>query len=390
MTIKSKLPGIGTTIFTLMSQMANDSGAINLSQGFPDFDPPEDLLALCDKYLRGGYNQYPPMSGVPYLREQICIKLKRLYQVDLDAENEITVTSGATESLFVAIQAVVRTGDEVIVFDPAYDSYEPAVTLAGGHTIHVPMAAPEFHIDFDRLAAALNEKTRLIIVNSPHNPCGSIMVASDLEQLAELTRPYDLYILSDEVYEHMVYDGEIHHSLLAHEELKLKTFVVSSFGKTYHATGWKVAYCAAPVALTAEFRKIHQFVTFTTHTPTQWALAEYMAKKPEHYLQLPAFYQAKRDLFNSAMSASGFTLVPSAGTYFQLADYSNLSDLDDMAFATFLTREIGVAAIPISAFYEQPPDDRIVRFCFAKEDATIVKAAAMLGKVQRTQATWES
>ena len=386
MTIDSKLPRVGTTIFTIMSQMANDHGAINLSQGFPDFDPPEDLLAMCDKYLRNGYNQYPPMSGVPYLREQIAIKLKRLYQVDLDPDNDITVTSGATEALFVAIQAVVRSGDEVIVFDPAYDSYEPAVTLAGGKTIHVPMAAPDFHINFDRLAAALNKKTRLIIVNSPHNPCGSIMAASDLGQLADLTQQLDLYFLSDEVYEHMVYDGETHHSLLTHEELRLKSFVVSSFGKTYHATGWKVAYCAAPAALTVEFRKIHQFVTFTTHTPTQWALAEYMEREPNHYLQLPAFYQAKRDLFNTAMSDSGFALVPSAGTYFQLADYSNLSDLDDVAFSTFLTQEIGVAAIPISAFYEQPPDDRIVRFCFAKEDDTLIKAAAMLCRVKAMQA----
>jgi methionine transaminase len=381
MKIESKLPDIGTTIFTVMSQMANEAGAINLSQGFPDFDPPDDLLAMCEKYLRGGYNQYPPMMGVACLREQISVKLKKLYQVELDPETDITVTSGATESLFVAIQAVVRPGDEVIVFDPAYDSYEPAVTLAGGNTIHVPMSTPDFHIDFDRLAAALNARTRLIIVNSPHNPCGSIVSAADLERLADLSRQYDLYFLSDEVYEHMVYDNGRHHSLLAQEELKPRSFVVSSFGKTYHATGWKIAYCAAPAALTTEFRKIHQFVTFTTHTPTQWALAEYMEYNPDHYLQLPGFYQAKRDLFNSAMSASGFSLVPSAGTYFQLADYSDLSRLDDMAFSTFLTREIGVAAIPVSAFYEQPPGDRIVRFCFAKEDDTITRAAARLSSM---------
>ncbi|MBQ62604.1 MAG: methionine aminotransferase [Gammaproteobacteria bacterium] len=378
MTIESKFPGVGTTIFTIMSQMANDHGAINLSQGFPDFSPPVELLEMCEKYLRGGYNQYPPMSGVPYLREQIALKLERLYQTELDPDSNITITSGATESLFVAIQSVVRPGDEVIVFDPAYDSYEPAVTMAGGQTIHVPMAAPNFHIDFDRLGEAINIRTRLIIVNSPHNPCGSIISAADLEKLASMTRQHDLYILSDEVYEHMVYDGAIHHSLLTNEELRNRSFVVSSFGKTYHATGWKVAYCAAPVALTAEFRKIHQFVTFTTHTPTQWALAEYMEQTPDHYLQLPAFYQAKRDLFNSAMTGSGFNLTPSAGTYFQLADYSDLSDQDDVAFSSFLTQQVGVAAIPISVFRKEPTSDRLVRFCFAKEDETIIKAAALL------------
>jgi methionine aminotransferase len=378
MILESKLPNIGTTIFTVMSQMANEYGAINLSQGFPDFEPPMALLDLCDKYLKSGYNQYPPMMGIPYLREQISKKMEILYRVNVDPDDEITVTSGATESLFVAIQTVVRPGDEVIVFDPAYDSYEPAVTLAGGTTIHIPMSVPDFHIDFDRLAGALNSRTRLIIVNSPHNPCGSIFRVSDIEQLADLTRDYHLFFLSDEVYEHMVYDGVAHQTLLANDELREKSFVVSSFGKTYHATGWKIAYCIAPELLTREFRKIHQFVTFTTHTPTQWALAEFMEFYPEHYLELPAFYQAKRDLFNAAMADSGFKLKPSAGTYFQLADYSALSHLDDREFSTFLTQKTGVAAIPISVFYEQPPGDRIVRFCFAKQDATIHEAAEKL------------
>ncbi len=378
MLIKSKLPDVGTTIFTVMSQMANEHGAINLSQGFPDFEPPAILLDMLEKYLKTGFNQYPPMMGVPYLREQIAQKLDRLYEVNVDPDHEITVTSGATESLFVAIQTVVQSGDEVIVFDPAYDSYEPAVTLAGGKTIHVPLKTPAFHIDFDKFSDALNEKTRLIIVNSPHNPCGSVFSASDIEKLAELTRNRDLFFLSDEVYEHMVFDGGDHQTLLANEELKSKSFVVSSFGKTYHATGWKIAYCAAPKEMTAEFRKIHQFVTFTSHTPTQWALAEFMDKYPEHYLELPAFYEAKRNVFNKAMSNSGFSLTPSAGTYFQLADYSALSDMNDRDFASFLTCEIGVAAIPISAFYETPPDDRIVRFCFAKQDATIIEAAEKL------------
>lgn len=378
MNIESKLPKVGTTIFTVMSQMANEHGAINLSQGFPDFEPPAPLLEMFEKYLRSGYNQYPPMMGVPYLREQIAHKMAKLYQVSVDPDKEITVTSGATESLFVAIQAVVRTGDEVIVFDPAYDSYEPAVTLAGGKTIHLPMSAPDFHLDFERLADALNQRTRLIIVNSPHNPCGSTFQPGDIEKLADLTRGHPLFFLSDEVYEHMVYDGASHLTLLANEELKAKSLVVSSFGKTYHATGWKVAYCIAPDSLTQEFRKIHQFVTFTTHTPTQWALAEFMEHYPEHYLALPAFYQAKRDLFNSAMASSGFKLRPSAGTYFQLADYSALSEMNDVEFSALLTREIGVASIPISVFYEQPPDNRIVRFCFAKQDETLRKAADKL------------
>jgi methionine aminotransferase len=382
MTFSSKLPDIGTTIFTVMSQMANECGAINLSQGFPDFEPPVELLDMCTKYLKSGFNQYPPMMGVPYLREQIVAKISNLYGVTLNPDTEITVTSGATESLFVAIQTVVKNGDEVIVFDPAYDSYEPAVTLAGGKTIHIPMSAPDFQLDFEHLKDALSSKTRLIIVNSPHNPCGSVFQPSDLEELAALTRDLDLYFLSDEVYEHMIYDGGSHHSLLAHAELKEKTFVVSSFGKTYHATGWKIAYCAAPAELTAEFRKIHQFVTFTTHTPSQWALAEYMEHYPEHYLQLPAFYQDKRDLFIASMKGSGFEMKPSAGTYFQLADYSNLADMGDRVFSEFLTREVGVAAIPISVFYQNPPNDRIVRFCFAKSDSTIIEATEKLSNLQ--------
>lgn len=382
MFLESKLPDIGTTIFTVMSQMANEYGAINLSQGFPDFEPPLALLEMCEKYLKTGYNQYPPMMGVPYLREQISSKMARLYQVNINPDEEITVTSGATESLFVAIQTVVRRGDEVIVFDPAYDSYEPAVTLAGGKTIHIPMSAPEFHIDFDRLADALNSRTRLIIVNSPHNPCGSTFRASDIDRLADLTRDQNLFFLSDEVYEHMVYDGGSHQTLLANEELRAKSFVVSSFGKTYHATGWKIAYCIAPDLLTREFRKIHQFVTFTTHTPTQWALAEFMEHYPEHYLELPSFYQAKRDLFNSAMAGSGFKLTPSAGTYFQLADYSALSQLNDREFSTYLTQKVGVAAIPISVFYEHPPQDKIVRFCFAKQDKTLNEAAEKLARLE--------
>lgn len=383
MKFESKLPTVGTTIFTVMSQMANETGAINLSQGFPDFEPPAVLLDMVEKYLKSGHNQYPPMMGIAYLREQIAAKMQKSYAVEVDPDVEITVTSGATEALFVAIQTVVRSGNEVIVFDPAYDSYEPSVTLAGGKTIHVPLSSPDFQIDFDRLESAISSKTRLIIVNSPHNPSGSVFSRQDVDKLAELTRNHELFFLSDEVYEHMIFDGASHVTLLANEELRQKTFVVSSFGKTYHATGWKIAYCIAPGEMTQEFRKIHQFVTFTTHTPTQWAIAEYMDHYPEHYLDLPKFYQSKRDVFNSAMEDSGFRLKPSAGTYFQLADYSALSDMNDRDFSIYLTREIGVAAIPISAFYESPPDDRIVRFCFAKQDSTIIEAANMLCGIPR-------
>lgn len=378
MTLTSKLPSVGTTIFTVMSQMAADHGAINLSQGFPDFDAPPVLLSMMEKYLRTGYNQYPPMAGVGYLREQISAKLLRLYGAPVDPEQEITVTSGATEAIFVAVQCCIGEGDEVIVFDPAYDAYEPAVTLAGGRTVHVPLTTPGFNVDFQRLADAISEKTRLIIINSPHNPCGSVISAEDLDQLAALTRKHNLLLLSDEVYEHMVYDGEVHCSVLTHRELRERSFVVSSFGKTYHATGWKVAYCAAPAALTTEFRKVHQFVTFTTHTPTQWALAEFMEFHPEHYLTLPDFYQQKRDLFLEQMQDSAFTLRPSAGTYFQLAEYSQLSTEDDMSFVTRLTQQIGVAAIPISVFYESPPAQHIVRFCFCKDDETLRNAGQLL------------
>lgn len=380
--IDSKLPGVGTTIFTVMSQLAHEHNAINLSQGFPDFSVPEALLELMNKYLKAGYNQYPPMAGVPYLREQLAAKMARLYGISVDPDAEITVTCGATEALFVTIQAVVRANDEVIVLDPAYDAYEPAVTLAGGKTVHVPLVSPTFHVDWQRLKDAVSSRTRLIIVNTPHNPCGSIFSRDDLDALAEVVRDRDIFVLSDEVYEHMVFDGHVHHSLLTHEELRQQSFVVSSFGKTYHATGWKVAHCVAPEYLSAEFRKVHQFVTFTVHTPTQWAIAEYMETCPEHYLTLHDFYQRKRDLFLDAMKDSAFELIPTEGTYFQLADYSRLSNADDQEFSRYLTTEVGVAAIPVSVFYEQPPGDPVVRFCFAKDDDTLTEAAGRLSKLE--------
>ncbi|MEX1237775.1 MAG: methionine aminotransferase [Pseudomonadales bacterium] len=380
--LDTKLPGIGTTIFTVMSQLAMEYDAINLSQGFPDFPVPTPLLDLVEKYLRGGYNQYPPMAGVPYLREQIARKVGTLYATDVDMDTEITVTSGATEALFVAIQATVRHGDEVIVFDPAYDSYDPAVKLAGGRIRHIPMDPPGFRPDWQRVRETINDKTRLIIINTPHNPTGSILEASDLTALADCIAGHNIFLLSDEVYEHMVYDGKQHHSLLTHDRLRERTFVVSSFGKTCHATGWKVAYCIAPAPLTTEFRKIHQFVTFTTHTPTQWALAEFMETCPEHYLGLPDFYQAKRDTFIDAMQGSAFQMTSTEGTYFQLANYSDISRMPDTEFARFLTTRAGVAAIPISVFYAEPPDTPIVRFCFAKDDDTLKRAASKLKAVE--------
>lgn len=375
--IASKLPHLGTTIFTVMSQMASEYKAINLSQGYPDFDVPEPLLALMTKYLNAGMNQYPPMTGVPYLRQQIAVKVENLYDCKVDSETEITVTSGATEALFVAIQATIQADDDVIVFDPVYDSYEPAIQLAGGRAIHVPLD-DQFNINWDLVRAAMTSRTRMIIVNSPHNPSGSTLKSDDLDQLQALTEDTNIIVLSDEVYEHMVFNGLPHESILTRPKLKQRAFVVSSFGKTYHATGWKVAYCIAPEALSKEFRKVHQYVTFTTHTPTQWALAEYMESHPEHYLELPQFYQAKRDLFLEEMKDSRFKLSPSQGTYFQLADYGEISDKSDVEFANWQTQEMGVAAIPISVFYEKPVSGRHVRFCFAKDDSTIKAACKIL------------
>lgn len=380
MILRSKLPEVGTTIFTVMSRMAADFGAINLSQGYPDFSVPEPLLEALHRYSIAGHNQYPPMRGLGYLREQVSAKLLRCYGVACDPESEITVTSGATEALFVAIQTIVNNGDEVIVFDPAYDAYDPAVTLAGGQTIHVPMQNGDngFCIDWARVASAITKKTRAIIINSPHNPTGSVFCQDDVIELVRLIKDTAIMVISDEVYEHMVFDGDQHLSIVAVDELRDRSFVISSFGKTYHATGWKVGYCVAPPALTDEFRKIHQFVTFTTHTPTQWAIADYLEHHPEHDQNLPAFYQAKRDHFLNAMQGIGFEMTASAGTYFQIADYKALSPLADVEFANHLTQQAGVAVIPLSPFYQQSPGDSLIRFCFAKQDATLSEAAEKL------------
>ena len=378
----SKLPSTGTTIFAVMSALSEESGAINLSQGFPSFNPDQVLLDLVGSYLNGGANQYAPMTGVPSLRKAIAAKVGALYGRVVDMDAEVTVCDGATEGLFSAIQAVVRQGDEVIVFDPAYDSYEPSVTLAGGRTIHVPLARsdarPDFHVDWDRLRDVICEKTRLIVLNFPHNPTGVVLSAADLDTLAEIIRDTGIYLISDEVYEHIVFDGADHQSLLRHDELWQRTFVISSFGKTYHATGWKVGYCVAPSVLTTEFRKIHQWVCYAVITPVQHALADYMVATPEHYARLPVFYQEKRDHFCKLLRDSKFTFRPAHGTFFQILDYSRITDENDVAYAKRLTREIGVASIPVSVFCEQPSDDRLLRFCFAKDDGMLEAAAERL------------
>ncbi|MEM8500375.1 MAG: pyridoxal phosphate-dependent aminotransferase [Pseudomonadota bacterium] len=382
MNIDSKLPDVGTTIFTVISALAQQQGAINLGQGFPDYDGPDYLCARLAHYVREGFNQYPPMIGVEALREQISLKVQRLYDRRVSADSEITVVPGATEALFCAIMASVKPGDEVIVFDPAYDSYEPAVQLAGGKTIHISLQPPRFSIDWQQVKDAINPRTRMIILNSPHNPTGAVFSAGDLASLAELVRETSILLLADEVYEHLVYDGMSHQSLLLIEELYQRAFVVSSFGKTFHVTGWKTGYCVAPPLLTAELRKVHQFVTFVGVTPVQWALADFMQAEPDYCLQLAGFYQAKRDLFCSALSDSGFELTPSAGTYFQLADYSQITAKQDCDMAEWLTKEVKVAAIPISVFCETPSEHRYVRFCFAKQDDTLLEAAARLSGIQ--------
>ena len=378
--IISKLPNVGTTIFTRMSQLAVETGALNLSQGFPDFDGPQALRDAVGRHIAAGHNQYAPMTGLPALREQVAAKIARSYGRMVSADTEVTIVPGATQGIFCAIQAVIQSGDEVIVFDPSYDSYEPSVELAGGRCVHVPLALPNFAIDWQRLQDALSDKTRLIILNSPHNPSGALISRAELDQLAILIRERDIYLVSDEVYEHLVFDGIQHASVLAHEELYQRAFVVSSFGKTYHVTGWKTGYVVAPPALSAELRKVHQYVSFCGVTPLQWALADYMAEHPEHVEELPAFYQAKRDLFCDLLAGSRFTFTRAAGTYFQLVDYSAIrSDLDDVAMAEWLTREHGVAAIPVSVFYQSPPADlRLVRFCFAKREETLRQAADKL------------
>lgn len=377
--IASRFPAMGTTIFTVMSRLAAECGAINLSQGFPDFQAEPALFDAMHRHMLAGHNQYAPMAGLLPLRQAIVDKVGRLYGAAYDIEDEVTVTAGATQAIFTAIAAFVRPGDEVIVFEPVYDSYVPAIETVGGKAVFAQLRFPDYAPDWAQVAALVTAKTRMIILNSPHNPTGSLLTAVDLETLAEIVRGTDIVILSDEVYEHIVFDGQAHASLCASTELAPRTIVVSSFGKTFHITGWKIGYVVGPAALMAEFRKIHQFNVFTVHAPSQLALADYQ-QTPSRYLGLAAFYQEKRDRFRALMADTPFELLPCAGTYFQLARYGHFSDLPDRQFAEWLTREVGVAVIPVSVFSASGQDDKVVRFCFAKRDETLREAADRLCK----------
>jgi methionine transaminase len=379
MQLVSKLPKVGTTIFTVMSALAAKHGAINLSQGFPDFDCDPRLTGLVDHYLKKGMNQYAPMPGILPLRERVGQKTEKLYGRYFHPESEITITSGATEALFAAIGAVVHPGDEVIVLEPCYDSYLPAIALNGGRAVCVQMQPGTYQVDWAQVRAAVSPKTRAIMVNSPHNPTGSILRQADLAALAEVVRGTDMIVISDEVYEHIIFDGA-HQSVLLHPDLWERSIVVSSFGKTFHATGWKIGYAVAPAPLMQEFRKVHQFLTFSTVTPMQYAIADFLAD-PENYLGVPDFYRPKRDMFRHLMAGTRFDLLPCDGTYFQLASYARITDEADQVLATRLTVELGVAAIPVSVFYADGRDDHVLRFCFAKKDETLERAAERLGRL---------
>jgi methionine aminotransferase len=382
MSLQTKLPRVGTTIFTVMSQLAAEHGAVNLGQGFPDFPVPQRLVDELDKAMRAGHNQYPPMTGVAPLRQAIAGKALRCYGAHVNPDTEITVTSGATEALFNAIHAVVRAGEEVIVFDPAYDSYEPAIELAGAKAVHVALDPQTFAVDWEKVRAAITPKTRLIMINSPHNPSGAMFTAADMQALAAILDGTDIFLISDEVYEHIVFDGRVHESVLRWPELAARAFVVSSFGKTYHCTGWKIGYAIAPPALTAEFRKVHQYNTFTSFGPAQYAFAAMLEAEPEHDEQLGAFYQAKRDRFREQLLGTELRPLTVPGGYFQLVDYSAISDLPDIEFVKWLTIEHGVTAIPLSPFYETPPaGQRLARLCFAKNAATLDAAIERLVKL---------
>lgn len=375
--IKSKLQSVGTSIFSVMSALANERGAINLSQGFPDFPMDPAMLSLVNEAMAKGLNQYAPAPGLPALREQISMLVQETYGHSCNPDTEVTVTSGGTEALFCAIAATIHEGDEVIVFEPCYDSYVPVIELFGGVPIYVSLDFPDYRINWQNVKKRVSSRTKMIILNSPHNPTGSVLSSTDMAELAKIVQANPIVILSDEVYEHIVFDGEEHQSLLRHPELAQRTFTVSSFGKTFHATGWKVGYCVAPEHLMKEFRKIHQFVTFSTSTPFQWAIAEYM-KDRANIQGLRHFYQSKRDYFLQLMQQSRFEPLTTKGTYFQLMRYNAISDKPDRAFAEWMTKEKGVAAIPVSVFYHSGEDNKVLRFCFAKENSTLERAAEIL------------
>jgi len=380
MKLTSKLPNLSVTIFSEMTQLADAHGAINLSQGFPDYAVPAELTALVAKYMQQGCNQYAPMPGVPQLRDQISAKVWQLYGAKYDPAREITITSGATEALFAAITAVVRKGDEVVVLEPAFDSYTPVISLCGGIPVYIQLEFPGYRIAWDEVRDAISEKTRAIILNSPHNPTGAVLTRDDISSLIQIVQDSTIVIISDEVYEHIIFDGCTHQSMAHYPQLAERSFVISSFGKTYHATGWKIGYCLAPAALSNEIRKIHQYLTFSSNTPVQYALAEFMQKK-EVYLRLSEFYQLKRDKFLDSLKESRFRALPCKGTYFQMLDYSDITDEPDLDFARRLTTDFGVAAIPPSVFYHRRNDYKVLRFCFAKKDETLERAAEKLSRV---------
>ena len=377
--LASRLPRVGTTIFSVMSALAQEHGAVNLGQGFPDFACDPLLVDAVTEAMRQGHNQYPAMPGVLKLREALSEKILRLYGQLYDANSEITITAGATQAILTSVMAIVHPGDEVILLTPSYDSYEPSITMAGGVTVHVPLQPGTFRPDFAAIKAALTPRTRALLINSPHNPSGTVWSRQELLTLQELLRPTNVVVISDEVYEHMVFDGQAHQSVACFPELAARSILISSFGKTYHVTGWKVGYVAAPASLTQEFRKVHQFNVFTVNTPMQWALASFM-KNASHYLDLPAFYQRKRDLFRQGLVGSRFELLACEGSYFQCVRYRSISEQPEDAFCRWLTREVGVAAIPISAFYPNGFEQGLIRFCFAKKDETLLQA---LDRLQR-------
>ena len=379
---QSKLPNLGTTIFTQMSALAQQHQAINLSQGFPDFDGPLFLQERLAYHVAHGANQYAPMTGVQPLREAIADKTADLYGYKPDANSEVTITAGATEALYAAITALVRPGDEVICFDPSYDSYAPAVELSGGVVKRIALQPPSFRVDWQAFGALLSDRTRLVILNTPHNPSATVWHHADFDALWQAIKEREIFVISDEVYEHICFARQGHASVLAHPQLRERAVAVSSFGKTYHMTGWKVGYCTAPAELTSEFRKIHQFLTFSTSTPAQFALSEYI-KNIDRIKQLGKFYQKKRDLFLDLISGTGFKPLGCSGTYFQLLDYSDITNENDFEFAVRLTKEFKIASIPVSVFYDNKTDNKVLRFCFAKEDETLRKAAELLKSVSR-------
>ncbi|MDA7744547.1 methionine aminotransferase [bacterium] len=378
--ISSKLPKVGTTIFTVMSQLASQENAINLSQGFPDFPVDQYLIDLVHKHMSAGRNQYPPMAGIMSIREQISDKMEKAYGVSYDPETEVTVTAGGTQAIFTAINALISEGDEVIVFTPAYDCYAPAIELVGGKPVYIQLSSKDYSIDWKQVKKVVTRRTKMILINTPQNPTGAIINDKDIQELIKITRGNDIIILSDEVYEHIVYDGNRHLSMALYPELANRSIIVYSFGKTFHVTGWKTGYVVGPANLMTEFRKVHQFNVFTANAPIQYALSEYMGN-PETYLRVSEMYQRKRDVFLSAVSASRFKLKPSKGTYFQLLDYSDISDEDDLELAQRLTKEHKVASIPVSVFYHNPVQNHVLRFCFAKEEETLLRAGEILTKI---------